>query len=447
MSATGKIASNKLKYTVLVFFFLLLFAPLLQQLFKFVEEKDLEGVDNSLEYPVFSDSAWFSNAYQKDLEKALDVNVGLRRTFVRNHNQMNYSVFNISKVGAAVVGKDNNIYIQSYVDAYTGADFKGSVYIDIQTEKARVVQNELKKKNIDLVFAFAPGKGSFYREFLPDAYLAQAKPESTNYAVYTKTLRAKGMNVLDLRSYFQAMKDTARNRIFPIPGVHWSEYAAIMASDTISKYISHLRKIRMGKFWFSKFEVRPPFKVVDYDAAAVMNIHTMIPHDELPYIEVAYKWDTTVAKPSLLTIADSYFSLIEATKIPEHLYSKSSYWLYERRPSSDPNKEFDFKREVEERNVIMVLGTDATLGLFPYHFIDEAYEVYAPRDNNYVKLKARELVEFTQAFIKNTEKDKKWKRQLQRQAKKKKISFLNECIENAVWLYNEQEKANRKFVK
>ncbi len=446
MAATNNTSSSVLKYAVLVFFFLLLILPMIQQHFPFVEEKNLEGVDNKVETPAISLAYWLDGTFQRDIDPALSVNIGFRKTLVRSFNQMNYSVFNISKVGAAVVGKNGFIYIQSYVDAYTGADFKGSSYIDIQTEKARIVQQELKKKNIDLVFAFAPGKGSYYREFLPDVFLERAKPDSTNYVCYTKALRNKGLNVLDLRSYFQAMKDTASNVFFPIPGVHWSEYASVVAFDTISDYVSQLKKIRLPSFRVSKMEVRFPFKTVDYDAAAVMNIFSMIPHEELPYVNVSYSNVSTSARPRLLTIADSYFSLIEDTHIPDSLFSKSTYWLYERRPSSDPTKEFDFRREVEERDVIMVLGTDATLGLFPYHFIDEAYEMYAPKNKQYAELKDREFRLYVYAFFKNADRKKPWRKQLMQQAKQKKISYTEECINNAVWLYNEQEMQNKKFV-
>lgn len=447
MGAGNKISSSKLKHFVFMFFGVLLFLPMIQQLFNLVKEKKLEGVENSARLPILAIDVILEGRFQKKLEEALDINIGFRKTFVRIHNQINYSVYNISKAGGVVIGKNGFIYVDSYINAYTGKDFRGKEYIELQIQKALVVQSELKKKNIELVFAFAPGKGSFYPEYIPDDYLKNINHDSTNYASYIKAISKASLNVIDIKKYFLAIKDTSKNALFPIPGVHWSEFGSVLAIDTISKYFSATLNIKTPKINISGFIKRPLVKYGDYDAANLMNVFSTIPHEELPYVDINYTKQSEDTKPKLLCVSDSYFSTIDYINIPDSLFSDYTYWLYERRESYKKKKSLGFQEEIESKNIVLLLATDATLGSFPYRFIDEAYEVYAPKNKSYCELKNKEFRQFITEGLKNIEKDKKWKHQLNKSAKEKKISAIDEYIAAVLWLYNEQEIKNKRFVK
>lgn len=447
MGAAVQISSSKLKHVVFVFFIVLLFVPMIQQRFNVVKEKKLEGVENSADFPVLAADVILEGRFQKEFEEALDINIGFRKTFVRIHNQLNYSAYNISKVRDVIIGKNGFIYVYSYINAYTGKDFRGKEYIDLQIQKALVIQTELKKRNIDLVFAFAPGKGSFYPEYIPDEYLKNINHDSTNYVYYIKAMNKTSLNVLDIKKYFLSIKDTAKNALFPTSGVHWTEYASVLAIDTISKYFSSVLNIKTPRINISSFKKKSLVKYGDYDAANLMNVFSTIPHEELPYVDVNYTKSSEGNKPKLLCVADSYFNTIDYINSPDSLFSDCTYWLYERRKAYNKKKALGFQEEIENKNIVLLLATDATLGSFPYWFIDEAYEVYAPKNKSYCDLKNRELRIFITEGFKNIEKDKKWKRQLNKSAKEKKVSPIDNYIDALLWLYNEQEIKNKRFVK
>jgi hypothetical protein len=447
MSEKRQINFFNLKHFVFVFFFLVLLAPMFQQFFSIVTERKLEGVDNFATAPNVVIDLFLEGTFQKKFEEALDINVGFRKIFVRIYNQLNYSLFDISKAGGVIVGDENYIYVQSYVDALTGKDFRGANNIDIQIQKAIVLREELKKKDILLVFALAPGKGSFYPEFIPERFLSTINPDSTNYSYYLNAFNKNNLDVIDIKSYFLKMKDTATNLLFPKTGVHWSEYGSVLAMDTISKYFSQTLSIETPKIDISRFIKKSIIKWGDYDAANLMNVFTTIPHEELPYIEVAYKRSTEKALPKLLCISDSYFSTISYIHLPDSLFSDWTYWLYERRNPFNKKSALEFQQEIESKNIVLLLATDATLGQFPYGFIDEAYEVYAPKNKSYNDLKMREFRLFVTGAIKTVEKNKVWKKQLTESAKRKKVSLIDEIINSVLWLYNEQEIKNKRFVK
>lgn len=438
MEEKQNISLTKLKHAVLVFFFLLFFTPMIQQHFPFVKEKPLIGVDNSLKTPNISFTDWLSGDFQKKLDEALYVNIGFRKTLVRIHSQVLYSIFNITKAGAVVIGKEGYLYDHSYIKAYTGGDFVGIENINIQIQKAIVVQAELKKKNIDLILAFAPGKGSYYSEFIPDQHLNMHVVDSSNYVCYTRACTDARLPFIDLREYFLSIKDTVVHPVFSQVGVHWSDYGAFLAIDTLSKYIAKIRNIKMNRTFVSSFQERDSIKRQDKDVLNLLNIFSDVSYFSLPYLKFHVLKDTSNIKPKLLAVSDSYFSTIVATGLVDSLYSDWNYWLYNVR-LSNKNQSFNFKNEIEKRDVILILATDATLCQFPYGFIDEAYEVYAPKNKLYFELKNREFRQFITEGFKNIEKDKKWKRQLNKSAKEKKGSTIDEYIGALLWLYNEQE--------
>ena len=230
--------------------------------------------------------------------------------------------------------------------------------------------------------------------------------------------------------------------------VHWSDYAAYLASDTIIKKTEQLKNIKLIHPVIVKSAFRDTLKAADKDIEKMMNLFTDLPFNKMSYLEFGYKKDTNSVRPNVLTIADSYFSTLDATGIVDSVFTDWKYWLYnEYETSKRSEKEYDFKKDIEHNDVVLLLATDATLASFPYNFINEAYEVYAPKDSAYYALKNKEFRAYVFSFLKNVEKDKRWKHNLKKSAKEKNKSFMEVCILNANWLYQQNEIKNKFFAK
>jgi hypothetical protein len=155
-------------------------------------------------------------------------------------------------------------------------------------------------------------------------------------------------------------------------------------------------------------------------------------------------------KPRFLCISDSYFAGIIKTRIPANVFSDYHYWLYydaifpESYVKEKKVSGLDIKKEIEKQDVVCMLATEASLAQFPYGFIDDAYERYAPKDNNYYELKKKEFRLFVATFFVNVENDKIWKAQLVKSAKEKGVPESVEFFNNALWLYtNNQKRINK----
>jgi hypothetical protein len=169
----------------------------------------------------------------------------------------------------------------------------------------------------------------------------------------------------------------------------------------------------------------------------MLNLFSELPQYKMPLPLISYSLDSCNVRPNMLFVGDSYFACMASAVRQSYLFSGAGYWLYTQRYSSDRKKKVDLRHEIEKRDVVCLIATDGTLAPFPNNFIDQAYEVYAPRDKNYRALKDKEFRFFIRNAMEGIRSNKSWRKQLVRSAKKKKVSLLDEYISVAVWCYNE----------
>lgn len=447
MSSTNAVKYSQLKNGIFSLFLFILLLPLFQMTLPFLKEERLNGVDLPQPLPTISDSTWFNEDYQKMFALNFEQNIGFHNSLVRLHNQVNYNIFGFSDAGDVVVGKDGYVFLKNYVDAFTGADFVGKEYIDIQSQKIKFIQQELKKKNIDFFIVLAPGKGSFYSEYIPANFKNNITSDNTNYSFYKKLFSEQGVNNLDLNSYFLSIKKTEKYPLYSTTGVHWTEYGCYIAGREIVKYVEKLRNITLPKIKIQSLELASLSgnHSSDYDAASLMNVFSKLPHPTYALPKLKFDSDSKTVKPHFLCISDSYFSGIINTNIPSNVFTDYHYWLYndgvypETFLKEKRHDKKQLKQDLEKQDVICLMATDASLAQFPFGFIDEAYEVYAPKNAEYYSLKQKEFRFLILKTIENIKKDNRWKNQLVENAKHKGISEMDEFIANALWIYNQEQ--------
>ena len=99
--------------------------------------KKLEPLKGAIEYgkdTTFSIKSWLSEDYQHVKEKYINENFAFRSTFVRLHNQLQFSLFKVAFANGVIVGKDNYLYERNYIRAATGSDFIGKDSIHKKVE-------------------------------------------------------------------------------------------------------------------------------------------------------------------------------------------------------------------------------------------------------------------------------------------------------------------------
>lgn len=379
---------------------LVVFTPMLQLQLNLFETKPLEGDITISPKPELKKEDYWSIKWQEDYTKYINDNFGFRSSLIRLLNQIRFSVFNSTSVPGVVIGKEGELFIESYIDDYIGRNFIGKSKIQENVTKIKQVQDSLKTRGIDLMVVFAPGKASFYPELIPNSYISKKK-DSTNYSEYSTSLKSRGVNFIDLNKWFCENKTKFKHPVYPKYGTHWNHYGMCLAIDSIVKYIEKKRSINMPDFDYSLINYNTNLKGNDFDIGVLMNLYEPIEKDPNPYPVYKFKNGEGYTKPDVLVVGDSYWWCMVGDNLPTQFFREDEYWFYNKaqlihNEKRKKVKELNFSASLAQRQVIVLMATEATLYMFPYGFIDNAYALYC-HDNS------KRLYEIIENIKKNTE--------------------------------------------
>ncbi len=371
---------NKGKYIFVFVVIAILLLPIIQSYVPFVKEKGLKGYFEIHSKPILTDSDYFNGNYQEQYMKFLNDNLPLKATITRLNNQALFSIFNQTTVVDLKIGTNGYFYDYPYIREYNGKQFVGSNEINKKTQQLKVISEYLNKINKKLIIVFAPGKASMFPQYFPEKYKV-AKTDSTNYSVYRETLKRYNLNFIDFRDYFIKYNDTTDKTIIGKTGVHWSQYAAHLASDSIIKFMELLNNIDIVDKKYIYNEVTDKPRGEDDDIAKSMNLLWDPPTDTFTYPVVEYN-SLNKFKPRVSVIADSYWWTINNIQVPWNQFSEY-YFMYYYKHTYDFAREIN--SEVNDENLIhyinnsdyvILLATEANYSWFPYGFIEHFNRIF-----------------------------------------------------------------------
>lgn len=365
-------------------------------------------INNANPDSLLSKDTWLSGEYQNLKDDYNNDHWAFKELFVRLNNQFYYEAFNQIRVNSFVMGKDDYVYSESYIFSAYGDDYVGRDRIMSRLKKAKVLQDTLKKKGIDLVLVFAPGKGEYCIEQIADKY--KHPVVRTNYQDYSAITKELGINVLDLKAYFQQLKPRTPYPLFPKFGHHWSYYGECIAADTIIGYIEHLHHCDMPAIVWNKTEVVDTSRSRDNDVLKSMNLYRNPPQNmKLAYPEVMFEQDSLKNRTRVLTISDSYWYGPVYMGVPQNCFAGGQFWYYYNKVIPSPVQgekvevwQLDLKENIESNQVVMILYSDGNLPTFGSAFIEDAYELYTSPSTYYARAERERNIRTYQKQIRET---------------------------------------------
>jgi len=325
-------------------------------------------------------SNWLSGDFQKSLEEYVVLNNHLSPLFVRIHNQFEYAFFNTLHMDNSVVGKENYLFANVYIDAYYGRDFIGEDSLRIYVKKIKFIQDTLKKLNKEFIYIQALGKASFYPEYIPDQ-LKKGNVNITNYFVLKKLLDEYKVDYINFRPYLLAAKDTSRYPLFTQPGTHWSKYAMAFVMDSINNFIEQRRQIDLPELYWTEVEIKHA-QNEDNDLASALNLLFPFSTQKYAYPKLKFESHANKDTPQLLMVGDSYFGNLYEDNFYCSFDSTSQFWFYNTSVSSlsFPAKLHKYQLnqlEVLKSSDIVILGcTEHNIKGRSWNFIDDLYGYY-----------------------------------------------------------------------
>jgi hypothetical protein len=416
----------------------MLLVPFLTTILHYVDVKPLQGAVIIHKDTTFSFKGWFDGGFQTNKEHYLNDNFGFRNIFVRFNNQLSYWIFHKAKAKGVVVGKENYLYESSYIDGYTGRTFIGEKAWQDRMSKIKFIQDALQRMDKTLILILAPGKASFFPEYIPNSLL---KGKSTsNYDCASKLAKEMNINCIDFNDYFNTHKGKMKYALYPRLGVHWSYYGYTLATDSIIKYIEKKRNIQMPHLYWKEVEMDFS-RDQDDDAAKAMNLLFNLPTEKLAYPKVLFESDKNKTKPNVLAVTDSYYWGPYSMGISK-AFGLSHFWFYYREAypesftkESDPTT-FNLKDEIDKHDVFILMATEATLDKLGWHFIENVYDLFRMYDNKNYDFA------FWNKVIKIKDKmrsDQKWSDYLMKKAQDKGIPLDSMMTLDAIWTINNEK--------
>lgn len=219
----------------------------------------------------------------------------------------------------------------------------------------------------------------------------------------------------------------------------------------------------------------------DFDIGILMNLTYPIEADPNPYPVYKFKNEEDAYKPDVLVVGDSYWWCLVGKELPKHFFKEDEYWFYNKTQLVKNEKRGDVKNlnlsaSLAQRDVILLIATEATFYMFPYGFVDNAHKLYC-QDNskrlnelianiNYdktwlqsvnkkalehnislnaqLKIEAEYLLseellnskESVEDIIVRIKSDETWMNQIKKKAAEKNISVEQQIKEDAQWTFN-----------
>lgn len=407
---------------------------MLQDVFHVFSIKHLNGAFEQKEKPVMNYENWWLGKFQDAFTDYTNQNMEFRPSLVRINNQIDFSLFRKSNASKVVIGKENYLYEDNYIDAYLGTDYLGLSNIEDKVNTALSVQKMLENQGTMLLFVFLPGKASFFPEFIPE-HLLKKKCDSTNYQYLLKTCSEKGLNYIDFNDWFIQMKDTVSYPLYPKCGIHWSYYGMFLAADSLVHYLENMLQSDLPDLELLSIENTSEQKGTDYDIGNTLNLQFPINTYQMAYPSFGYHSDGKL-KPKVLVVGDSYYWNIYYSGIPANVFEKLEFWYYNYNVHADGTDKviattdaIDYYASISAQDVIIVMQTDGGLNNFGLGFFEKAQaslmsSTWENRINYYTELILA---------------DPEWKAHIQEKAKEQGISFDEMLSKDALYMVQQEE--------
>ena len=370
--------SNILKVILATCVGLVMIFPHIQSVTKLFQSSPLDGYVTPEQGERLSLKSWFSGNFQEGFNQEVNTDFGFRNNLVRLNNEISFRLFNKSTSSYIIVGKENYLFEEWYINAHIGHDFLGRDSIRRKLHKLKQVQDTLASLGKTLITIYAPGKAAFYPEYIPNNYLNSI--DSTNIETYLDLSNSIGINHIDFHSYFISQKGKHQYPIYPKNGTHWSYYSMCLAADSILKRIEHDRSIDIPNVVWDKIE-KDVERESDYDIAKTMNLFSTIKGDSMGYPNIKVENDSNLFKPKVIVISDSYyFGMFNFGLAQAFQNNRLRYYNKQILPDSYTSElttaEISLEEEIKNTDVIYIVCTDVNLSRLGWGYIEDAYSLF-----------------------------------------------------------------------
>ena len=367
-------------------------AILLQGFTHVIKMKPLAGYVPDEQPVKLSFKTYYDGTFQNYLTDHAKRNSGFREVCIRSYNQSLFSLFGKSTNNTLVPGLNKEMYLQIYLNEIKGKTlkdcygseeyFKTKAQKDI--EKTLVLIDSLKHHNTAFLFVEAPSKTWVYPEYMPQEYQDSIMPFCVQ-DYYTKLFKENNIPHIDFLSYFKSLKGQTKYPLYTRYGTHWAESTIPFVADSVLSKIGSLIGQEMPHIVCVDENPSTHYSKQDGEIENLMNLLLPIRKPALPQPIMALS-DTTLRKPNILVIADSYFIQLHESCFAD-AFDRCEYWKYNDEVITK-KIEFlgkvkyypDVYKVIDEVDLVMIINTSVYAYDYMFGFCETAQQAFLERD-------------------------------------------------------------------
>jgi hypothetical protein len=357
----------------------------LQTHLKPVKDMILSGAEQKAEIRKPSPSDLVKGKFQNSVEQWLKQNIGFRGFFVKLDNQINYSLFNEfsrNHPRKIILGKNKYLFEEPYVDGYNRKNLVPVQELEAKTSSLRQLQDQLLKRNVNMLLVITPSKATLYPEYIPERYIVRDNlSRQDNYEAMLPILKRYGVNFIDGRQIFLDLKRRSVPLLFTSSGSHWSLYGGYLFTEKLIERIERLLGKRLVHIKCRKIvPSREPIEL-DKDIARLGNIlFTRTLFTEYLYPETYPDAPAGSYRPHILMVGTSFCWNIIPYLESSRVYSRFDFYYYFNTDFSFPGKiqtpidrdHVNWERDVFTRDIILIEINEIALSEMGFGFIEAA---------------------------------------------------------------------------
>ena len=413
-------------------------AILLQGLTHVVDMKPLAGYIPDEQPVKLSFKTYYDGTFQNYLTDHAKRNSGFREVCIRSYNQYLFSCFGKSTNDNLIWGNQKEMYLKMYLDEVTGKTLKNNYgseeYFKLKAqkdiEKTLVLIDSLRQHNTAFLFVEAPSKTWVYPEYLPQEYQDSIMPFCVQ-DYYTQLFKENSIPHIDFLSYFKSLKGQTKYPLYSRFGTHWAESTIPFVADSILQKIGSLIGQEMPHVVCVDENLTTAYSKQDGEIESLMNLLVPLRKPALPQ-PITVLSDTTLRKPNILVIADSYFIQLQESTFAD-AFNRCEYWKYNDEVITKDiqflgkvNQYLEAYQVIDEVDLVMVINTSVYAYNYMFGFYETANEAFLDHDG----MRKQKMIEETIERIKSVPE---WLESVKQQSIERGVSLDEMLRLNAIY--------------
>ncbi len=369
-----KVSNTYIKRGLYIIVLLGMLLPAFLHIFKVGNYKELGGVFLKTQPVSLTLNTIKTGAFQDSLQNYLKDNLFVRAPFVRLRNQFDFYLYDTLHAGDVYYfdGQFFRFYMYNYSDEM---GFEGWDINEERIRKLEVVKDTLDKYNTEILSVITPSKGHYYRDKVKNDFFRSNR--WSNLAVIDSLYSMSNLNYINFDEWFLRLKDTIVRPLFGSGGIHWNQFGATLAMDSVLRFLSKT-KIQ-DKINFPSWTLSDKHKQLNMDMDLLNTANLLFKYKDTSLRIVELNNDTPKNDLKVIVNSDSYFDVISWTNLRQTYFGVNSEYRYYNRVNYDINsleipKTKLTKEMLIKQDLILIMYSIPNLTDYSRGMIDELYE-------------------------------------------------------------------------